>query len=66
MTKEKWIGKLCSRKLWLAVALFVSGLITAFGGEGELAETVSGCIMQLASVVGYLVAEGLTDAAHTE
>ena len=64
MTKAMWISKLSSRKLWLAVALFVSGLITAFGGEGELAETVSGCIMQLASVVGYLVAEGLTDAAN--
>ncbi len=65
MSNEKWIGKLTSRKLWLAVALFVSGLITAFGGEGELAETVSGCIMQLASVVGYLLAEGLSDATHT-
>lgn len=66
MKKEKLLAKLCSRKLWMALALFVSGLITAFGGEGELAETVSGCIMQLASVVGYLVAEGLTDAAHTQ
>ena len=64
MTKEMCITKLTSRKLWLAVALFVSGLITAFGGEGDTAETVSGCIMQLASVVGYLLAEGLTDAAH--
>lgn len=66
MKKEKLLAKLCSRKLWMALALFVSGLITAFGGEGKLAETVSGCIMQLASVVGYLVAEGLTDAAHTQ
>lgn len=66
MTKEQWIAKLTSRKLWLAVALFVSGLITAFGGEGNVAETVSGCIMQAASVVGYLLAEGLTDAAHKE
>ena len=64
MRKDMWIAKLTSRKLWLAVALFVSGLITAFGGGGDTAETVSGCIMQLASVVGYLLAEGLTDAAH--
>lgn len=64
MTKEKWMQKLTSRKLWMAVALFVSGLITAFGGAGETAQTVSGCIMQLASVVGYLLAEGLTDTAH--
>lgn len=64
MTKEKWMQKLTSRKLWMAVALFVSGLITAVGGKGETAETVSGCIMQLASVIGYLLAEGLTDADH--
>ncbi len=64
MNKENWIRKLTSRKLWLAVALFVSGLITAFGGSGALAETVSGSIMQLASVVGYLLAEGLADGSH--
>lgn len=64
MTKEKWMQKLTSRKLWMAVALFVSGLITAVGGEGETAETVSGCIMQLASVIGYLLAEGLVDSAR--
>lgn len=64
MSKEQWIAKLTSRKLWLAAALFVSGLITALGGEGETAQTVYGCIMQLASVVGYLLAEGLADASH--
>lgn len=64
MDKEKLLKKLTSRKLWLAVALFVSGLITAFGGEGETAQTVSGCVMQLASVVGYLLAEGLVDGSN--
>ena len=64
MTKEKWMAKLTSRKLWMAVALFVSGIITALGGSGETAETVSGCIMQAAAVVRYLLAEGLTDASH--
>lgn len=58
-----WKHKLTSRKLWMALALFISGLILAFGGEKELAETVSGCILQGAAVLGYLLAEGLTDAA---
>lgn len=62
MTKEDIIRKLTSRKLWMAIALFVSGLITAFGGEAEVAETISGCILQFAAVVGYLLAEGLADA----
>lgn len=62
MKKEEIIRKLTSRKLWLALALFISGLITAITGEGELAETVSGCIMQGAAVIGYFVGEGLVDA----
>lgn len=64
MKKEDIIRKLTSRKLWMAVALFVSGLITALGGEGETAEIVAGCIMQGASVLGYILAEGLADASH--
>ena len=66
MTKENIIRKLTSRKLWLAVALFVSGLITAFGGGGTVAETVSGCIMQGGAVVAYILAEGWADASSAE
>lgn len=61
--KIDWRRKLTSRKLWMAVAGFVSGLILAFNGSAEMAETVGGCIMAGASVVGYIVGEGLTDAA---
>lgn len=64
MKKEDIIRKLTSRKLWLAISLFISGLIVAFGGEKAVAETVSGCIMQGAAVLGYLLAEGLADAGH--
>ena len=64
MTKEDIIRKLTSRKFWVAVALFVSGLVMAFGGGSEKAETISGCIMQGAAVLGYLLAEGLTDAGR--
>ncbi len=62
MSKIDWKRKLSSRKLWIAVAGFVSGLILAFGGQEGTAATASGCILQGASVVGYLLAEGLTDA----
>lgn len=63
MKKEDLIRKLSSRKLWMAVALFISGLIVAFGGTETAAETVSGCIMQGASVIAYIIAEGLADAS---
>ena len=66
MTKENIIRKLTSRKLWMAVALFISGLITAFGGEAGVAETVSGCLMQGGAVVAYILAEGWADAGNAE
>lgn len=66
MNKETIIRKLTSRKLWMAIALFVSGLITALDGDAETAETVSGCIMQGAAVLSYLLAEGWTDASCPE
>ena len=64
MDKETIIRKLTSRKLWVALAGFVAGLYVALGGTAETAETVSGLIMSGASVLGYLLAEGLTDAAE--
>ena len=59
-----WKRKLTSRKLWLAIAGFVTGLVLAFNGTAETAQTVSGCIMSLGSVVAYIIGEGLTDAAN--
>ena len=66
MNKEAIVRKLTSRKLWVAVAGFVSGLIIAFDGDAETAETISGLILQGASVLGYLIAEGLADSGHAE
>lgn len=64
MTKADLIRKLTSRKLWVAIAGFVSGLIVAFDGNAETAETISGLILQGAAVVGYLIAEGLADSGN--
>ena len=64
MRQIDWKAKLTSRKLWMAIAGLVSGLILAFGGGESVAETVSGVILQAASVLGYLLAEGLADSAN--
>lgn len=66
MSKDEIIRKLTSRKFWLALAAFVSGLIVAFGGTRSTADTVSGVILQGAAVLGYILAEGLVDASHVE
>lgn len=62
--KIDWKRKLTSRKWWVAVAALVSGLILAFGGKSETAETVSGSIMATAAVVGYTIGEGLADGGN--
>ena len=64
MTKTDLIRKLTSRKFWLAVAAFISGLIVALDGDAETAETVSGLIMSGATVLGYMLAEGLADSSN--
>ncbi len=64
--KIDWKRKLTSRKLWVALAGFTAGLIVAFGGSAETADTVSGCILSGAAVVGYIIGEGLADGSHKE
>ena len=63
--KIDWKRKLTSRKLWVALAGFIAELIVAFGGDSEVAETVSGCILSGAAVIGYVIGEGLADSSHT-
>ncbi|MDE7193437.1 MAG: hypothetical protein K2O14_05650 [Oscillospiraceae bacterium] len=64
--KINWKRKLTSRKLWVALAGFAAGLIVTFGGTQENADKVTGSILSGAAVVGYILGEGLTDAANKE
>lgn len=61
--KIDWKQKLTSRKLWMAVAGFVTGLVALFAG-GATEVNITGAVMSLGSVIAYIVGEGLTDAAH--
>ena len=62
MDKIDWRTKLTSRKLWLAVAGLVTGIITLLQ-PGTDTSQISGVILALGSVVAYIVGEGLVDAA---
>lgn len=67
MSKEiNWKRKLTSRKLWTAVASFTSMMIVATGGTENTATQVTALIMAGASIVAYIIGEGLTDATNTE
>ena len=59
-----WVRKLTSRKLWTAVASFVLMMIVATGGAENTATQVTALIMAGASVVAYIIGEGLTDSAN--
>ena len=59
-----WKRKLTSRKFWLAIIGLVSGLLMAFKVDGETVETISGVIMSAASVIAYIIGEGMADAAN--
>lgn len=64
MNKINWVRKLTSRKLWTAVASFVSMMILATGGTDNTATQVTALIMAGASVVAYIIGEGLTDSSR--
>ena len=59
-----WKRKLTSRKFWAAVAGFVSMLVVALGKNAETAQTVTGLIMAGASLVAYMIGEGLADSGE--
>lgn len=63
MNKIDWIRKLTSRKFWLSVASFVSMLIITLGGAESVATQVTGLIMAGATVIGYVIGEGLADSS---
>lgn len=63
MKKIDWVRKLTSRKLWTAVASFVSMMIIATGGTENTATQVTALIMAGATVIAYIIGEGLTDAS---
>jgi uncharacterized membrane protein len=59
-----WKSKLTSRKFWMAIIGFVSGILLAFKVDAQTVETISGIILSGASIIAYIIGEGLADAAH--
>ena len=58
-----WKSKLCSRKFWMAIAGFVTGVVTFVQHPTSDAQAISGLIMAFGSVVAYIIGEGMADAA---
>ena len=62
MNKDDIIRKLVSRKFWLSIASFVSMLMVALNYTENQAAQVAALIMAGASIVGYVLGEGLADS----
>lgn len=63
MDKIDWKRKLTSRKFWAAVVGFVTSLLIGFGmGENDVAQVTS-IIMAGATLIAYIIGEGLVDAS---
>ena len=65
MKKIDWVKKLTSRKWWTAVCSFVSMMIVACGGTDNQATQVAALITAGATIIAYIIGEGLTDVANT-
>lgn len=61
-----WKRKLTSRKLWLSVASFTSMLLIYFGHAESEASQIAALIMAGATIIGYVIGEGLADSSGTE
>ena len=66
MNKIDWVAKLTSRKFWLAVSGLVSGILMAIHLDEQTITQITGIIMAAASVVAYIIGEGLADAAGAQ
>lgn len=63
MAKIDWKRKLTSRKFWAAVIGFVTPIMIAAGATDNSITQVTAIIMGGATLIAYIIGEGMTDAA---
>lgn len=59
-----WKKKLTSRKFWAAVCSLVAQMVVAFGGTEDQGVKITALIMAGATVIAYIIGEGLVDASN--
>ncbi len=66
MKKIDWKSKLTSRKFWAAIVSAAASIAVAFGaGDGTVAQ-ITAIIMAGATVIAYIIGEGLVDASRNK
>ena len=64
MKNINWAKKLTSRKFWAAVVGFVTPIMIAAGATNNSVTQVTAIIMGGATLIAYIIGEGMTDAAN--
>lgn len=57
-----WKRKLTSRKFWTAIVGFISAILLGFGLGDSTITHVTSIIMSGATLIAYIIGEGLVDA----
>lgn len=65
MQNIDWKRKLTSRKFWTAAIGFVSSLMLGFGCAESDAAEVTSIIMSGATLIAYIIGEGIVDASSS-
>ena len=60
---QSFLKKITSRKFLAALAGVATGLAMVFGVDENTISTVAGAVTTVASVVSYIMSEGIVDAA---
>ncbi len=66
MNKENLIRKLTSRKFWVALIGFITPLLLAFGVAENDVTQITSIIMAGATLIAYILGEGMVDAGGKE
>ena len=64
--KINWKQKLTSRKFWAAVVSFVTTILVVLNYSEMEVEQVAGLITATASLIAYIIGEGMVDAKRVE
>lgn len=63
-TKKSTIKeKLSSRKFWIAAVGCVTGILGMIGLNDNIVALIAFAVLELGSIIGYCIAEGMVDAA---
>lgn len=62
--KINWKQKLTSRKFWAALTGFITAILVVFKVPDLTIEQVVAIISALATLIAYIIGEGMVDAAR--